>query len=395
MKQKLLRYFELDSLKRTDVIFTFVCIFFCILLYYIPTGFEGAQNENTKSVKAVLTEVDNSAIHSIGLIKTGEQFLTIKVANGQYKGKEYQAINHFSGKLEIDKFYKKGDKVFAVLETQGAEVTSAQVVDKYRISYELILVSIFSIVLIIYGGFTGLKSIISFFFSILLIWKIMLPMYLKAFNPIILSFIIVSILSFVIIFLVAGFNKKGLVAFWGAISGVFITTVLSVYFGRLFQIPGEIKPFAESLLYSGFSNLDLSAIFLSSIFIANSGAVMDISTDISASLAEIKHKKPNIKGSELVVSGIKIGRAVTGTMTTTLLLAYSGGYSTLLMIFISQGIPIENILNLQYVAAEILHTLVGSFGLVLVAPLTAIIGGFIFSYEKKEYQSIDQLEETI
>jgi len=45
----------------------------------------------------------------------------------------------------------------------------------------------------------------------------------------------------------------------------------------------------------------------------------------------------------------------------------------------AQGTPGANILNLTYVSAEILHTLVGSFGLVLTAPLTAFIGGVIYN----------------
>jgi Predicted multitransmembrane protein len=73
-----------------------------------------------------------------------------------------------------------------------------------------------------------------------------------------------------------------------------------------------------------------------------------------------------------------VGRAVIGTMTTTLLLAYSGGYTAMLMLFISKGMPISSAVNINYVAAQILHTMVGSFGLVTVAPFTAIIGGFIY-----------------
>ncbi|HHW56461.1 MAG TPA: YibE/F family protein [Clostridia bacterium] len=38
-----------------------------------------------------------------------------------------------------------------------------------------------------------------------------------------------------------------------------------------------------------------------------------------------------------------------------------------------------NTLNLNYIAAEILHTLVGSFGLITVGPLTALIGGYVFT----------------
>jgi uncharacterized membrane protein len=66
-------------------------------------------------------------------------------------------------------------------------------------------------------------------------------------------------------------------------------------------------------------------------------------------------------------------------MTTTLLLAYSGSYTAVLMVMMAQGTPAANILNLTYISAEILHTLVGSFGLVLTAPLTALIGGFIYN----------------
>ncbi len=49
------------------------------------------------------------------------------------------------------------------------------------------------------------------------------------------------------------------------------------------------------------------------------------------------------------------------------------------MVFMAQGIPMMNIFNLSYVSAEILHTLVGSFGLVLVAPCTAVAGGLILT----------------
>jgi uncharacterized membrane protein len=65
-------------------------------------------------------------------------------------------------------------------------------------------------------------------------------------------------------------------------------------------------------------------------------------------------------------------------MTTTLLLAYSGSYITLLMLFMGMGVPLLSMLNRTFVAAEILNTIVGSFGLVTVAPFTAVAGGLIY-----------------
>jgi uncharacterized membrane protein len=48
------------------------------------------------------------------------------------------------------------------------------------------------------------------------------------------------------------------------------------------------------------------------------------------------------------------------------------------MVFAAQGTPPEVFLNSTLVSAEVVKTLVGSFGLVLVAPFTALIGAWIF-----------------
>ena len=69
-------------------------------------------------------------------------------------------------------------------------------------------------------------------------------------------------------------------------------------------------------------------------------------------------------------------------MTTTLLLAYSGGYLTLMMTFAAQGTSPVDFINNPYVASEAVKTLVGSFGLVLVAPFTAAVGALIFGRNK-------------
>ncbi|MBF0230638.1 MAG: YibE/F family protein [Desulfamplus sp.] len=379
----LFKFFGLSSITRAELIFVGICITACIIMFYIPTGFEEAGIQNslfTLPVKAEVAEVDNSGIHTIGLIRTGEQSLVIEVLNGELKGKRFDTVNHFLGKLDLDKFYSAGDIVFAVVQGESdSNMTQIQIVDRYRIEIEFILTALFIFFLLIYAGWVGFKSLISFFFTALVIWKILLPGYLKFYPPILFSLSITTLLTGTIIFLIAGFTKKGWTAFLGAFAGVILTALLSILFGKYFAIPGEIKPFSETLLYTGFIKLNLSDIFLSGIFLASSGAVMDIAMDVSASMAEVKSQKPEIGFIDLTSAGFSVGRAVIGTMTTTLLLAYSGGYSTLLMVFIAQGVPMANILNIQYVSAEILHTVVGSFGLISVAPFTAIIGGIIFS----------------
>ena len=128
-----------------------------------------------------------------------------------------------------------------------------------------------------------------------------------------------------------------------------------------------------------YPHLNLNQKFNASIFVGASGAMMDLSVDITSGMCEVIRKKPNIGKLELIGSGIRIGQAAMGTMTTTLLLAYTGSCITQLMVFMAQGTPIINILNYKYIAGEILQTLAGSFALVTVAPFTAIVGGLVLS----------------
>ena len=118
---------------------------------------------------------------------------------------------------------------------------------------------------------------------------------------------------------------------------------------------------------------------MASIFLGSSGAVIDLSVDITSAIKEVVDKRPDIGRWEAVRSGLNVGRAAMGTMTTTLLLAYSGGYIALLMVFMAQGTPLYNILNYKYVAAELIHTIIGSFGLVTVAPFTALTAGTLLA----------------
>jgi uncharacterized membrane protein len=370
-----------------DKFFVLLVCLLTFVLFFIPTGFENRLQKDVLRARALITAVDNSELEQYGIVKTGNQGVEIEILNGPFKGLVTESNNMLMGKLELDKMFSIGDVALVVINMkENGEFVYANVIDHYRIRIELVLLLLFSGLLVLFAGWTGAKALLSFIFTGACIWKILLPGFLNGWNPILLSLLIISVLSGVIIFLVGGVTKRGLVAFLGTISGIGITAVISILFGGLFHIHGAIRPFSETLLYSGYAHLDLSAIFISGIFLASSGAVMDIGMDISASMSEIVHKKPDIHSSELILSGIKVGRAVVGTMTTTLLLAYSGSYSAVLMVMMAQGTPMSNILNLSYISAEILHTLVGSFGLVLTAPLTALIGGFI--YKKTEDLSL-------
>lgn len=369
-------------LKKADVYFVVFVVLTSVILWFLPTGFENPDlRKNTLREKAAVISVDDSDLKRFGLILTGEQSMEIEILSGEFKGQRVKASNVLMGQMSVDKLFRKGDRVLAVLKIDGetGEIINARAAEQYRVDIELVLFALFGLFLIGYARWTGFRALLSFVFTALAIWKVLIPLFLKGIPPLPVSFLIVSATTSIIMLLITGFTRKGAVALAGAISGVALTAVLAIVFGALFRVPGTAKDFAEMLLYSGFYSLRLTDIFLSGIFISSAGAVMDMAMDIAASQAEVVEKNPGISRKELIVSGFRVGQAVIGTMTTTLLFAYSGSFTFVLMVFMAQGTPMEYIFNISYVAAEILLTLVGSFGLVLVAPVTAMLGGFIYT----------------
>lgn len=394
-KNDILKYLDLShqstNIEKKDIILISIVLIITTALIWLPIEFWilGAtsksprivQDSNTIRVKARVLNVDNSNVLQTGIVRTGEQYFEAKILKGEYEDKTVRTVNNLSGTMQLDTFFRENDDALITVKIDSeGNIKRAQAVDHYRIDTEIILIAVFVFILILFAGWTGIKAALSFLFTAVFIWKILLPGFLSGWNPIFIAFIVVSILTFVIIFLIGGVNLRGLVAYIGSMIGIGLTAFFAIYFTNLMSIHGSVKEFSETLLYSGYDNLDLTKIFIAGIFLASSGAVMDIAMDISASMAEIKVNKADIPLWKHIQSGFVVGRAVIGTMTTTLLLAYSGGYTTLLMMLIAQGTPLINIFNLRYVAAEFVHTIVGTFGLVLVAPITAIVGGFIYAY---------------
>ena len=357
-----------------------VCVLLIFFLLLLPTGYEDAvQYRTAERCVAEVTAVDDSSIVDTGLVRSGEQRCSLTFTSGKFKGQAATGVNLLQGSLEQDKLFSEGDHALVVISYSGDTITNVTMIDHYRVPWELLMGLGFVLLLVLFAGRTGLRAIFSFVLTVLGIWKLLVPLYLKGYNPIWAGLVFTLLLTTIIIALVYGFDRRCAAAVSGSFLGILVTCVLGILFTDLFRLHGAVMAYSESLLYAGYQDLNLTQVFMASIFIGSSGAVMDLSVDITSAVYEVVEKRPDISRWEAVRSGINVGRAAMGTMTTTLLLAYSGGYIALLMVFMAQGTPPAHIFNYKYVAAEMVHTVIGSFGLVTVAPFTALCAGLLLA----------------
>lgn len=368
------------STSRRDRLFALVITTICIGLYFVDLARIPAAPAGIHARGRVIA-VDNSNVRTNLIVKTESQFLTVKLLDGPHQGQELAITNMLSGKMEFDEFYEVGATVLVEYDATKGKPATGLARGHYRLGLQLVLIGLFGLLLIGVAGVTGLKALLSFVFTAMVLWKVFFPLLLKGFAPLPTGMAVVGIFTAVITFSVGGMNRRGIATFAGSMMGVLLTCLLAVLFTQAFALHGAVRPFAETLLYSGHYDLRLTDIFIAGVFIASSGAVMDLAMDIAAAMDEIKQKNPDIGFREHLRSGLRVGRAVIGTMTTTLLLAYSSSHITLFLLFMAKGLPSKNILNAPFVAAEILNILVGSFGLVTVAPFTALVAGLLYHWK--------------
>lgn len=371
------------STVRREWIFSLVIAIICIALAFVNLAKVPSAPVGLHS-RGLVIDTDNSHVRINLIVKTEAQYLTVRLLNGPHKDEELNIGNMLTGKMEMDEFYETGDVVLVEYDVVDGIPQNGLARGHYRLSMQFALIILFGILLVVVAGVTGLKAMLCFVFAAMVLWKLFFPLLLRGYSPIPTGLIIVTLLVSVITLSVGGLNRRGIATFSGSMMGVLLTCGLAVWFSNAFKLHGAVRPFAETLLYTGYYELCLTDIFIASIFIASSGAVMDLAMDIAASMDEIILSQPDTGLVEHIHSGLRVGRAVIGTMTTTLLLAYSSSHITMFLLFIAKGLPAANILNAPFVAAEVLNILVGSFGLITVAPFTALVAGLLYRFDLKK-----------
>ena len=137
-----------------------------------------------------------------------------------------------------------------------------------------------------------------------------------------------------------------------------IAGIISYGFGNIAKLTGLSAQEAQMLMFipQGIE-FDFKGLLFAGIIIGALGAVMDVAMSISSAMDEIRSNNTSIATKDLVRSGLVVGRDIMGTMSNTLILAYTGSAIPLLLLFIAYETSIVNVLNLDLIATEVVRPL--------------------------------------
>lgn len=364
------------------ITFCFLIIFF-IFLYFFNNieRVELVNSSGTSYVKAVVNEIVEDNIQEDGS-RIGYQKVMLKVLSGKLKGQLIEGTSLAGYLYGAD--CTVGMKVIASI-SKYEDNASAAVYSYDRSNIIYIFVGLFLLMLWIIGGKKGFKSAIGLVFTFICIIYLFLPMLYKGYSPFLSAVIVIILITIVSLYLIDGITKKSISAMIGTIIGVIIAGICAAGFGYVAKISGyNVSEVEELVFVANNTELKVGGILFSAILIASLGAVMDVSMSISSTLTEIYNHNKNIGRVELFKSGINVGRDMMGTMSNTLILAFTGGSINTLILNYAYALKHNQIINMYEIGIEIMQGVSGSIAIILSVPLVSIISSYFFTYGRKK-----------
>lgn len=365
--------------------FDVVCKFFTILILFWIFFFhssvvtasqtysqnninETSRNETSKqlikgTVKKVLLDYQSKLPDGQ---KQREQLLKIKTSDGRL----IETVNSIPQNLSYQVILKKGDQILITEDQEAFYIEGF-----YRENICWILLGIFALLIFLVGGKKGVLAFLSLVIKISILLFVFIPAIKSGFSPIWAATIFCVVATFLTISLVSGFNYKTVSACLGTVAGVMIAGLIGTWAVHAARLSGLLEPEMESLHYQ-FPLIKIPEMISAGVLIGSLGASMDVGISVASALYEVYLAAPHKKMKELFEVGMNVGQDVMGTMVNTLILAYAG--SSLSTIILITQIDPNFLMNMELVVKEIILSVVGSIGLILTIPFTALLSSYLY-----------------
>jgi len=239
------------------------------------------------------------------------------------------------------------------------------------------LIGLFLLVSVVVARFKGLRAFLATAASLAIVIGFVVPRIVAGAHPVPISLLGVGAILILAIYFVHGVSWSTTAAMIGTFLAAVVTMLLGIVFTDLAHLTGFGSEDA-AMIAATAPNIALRGLMLAGLMIGALGALTDITIVQAAVVRELAHADPDWDVRALYQRGMNVGLDHIGSLVNTLVLAYTGAALPLLVLLGQGEIGFARAVNLELIAAEVVHTLVGSIGLVLAVPVTTLIAAFMF-----------------
>jgi uncharacterized membrane protein len=179
------------------------------------------------------------------------------------------------------------------------------------------------------------------------------------------------------LYIIYGWNVKTHTAVLGSFLALIITGVLALIFVNNTRLTGygDENMFYISQLTQ--NTMNVRSLLLAGILIGTLGVLDDLVISQASAVFELFRNQPDQNFKKLYKSAMNIGQDHIAATVNTLVLAYAGASLPMLLLFSFGNVNYGLAINLEYIAEEIVRTIVGSLGLFAAVPITTALAALV------------------
>ena len=350
---------------------------------YLAKDYSRVNNDSTDFVSGKIVEITSSNLEYDQDLKInlGKQVVVVEILEGKSAGKRVEIDNYLTAAHNVE--VAIGSKVIISADEPDG-------IDSYYTVYNfdrglgmIIFTCVLLLVIIAIGRGKGVKAILGLAYTLYLVIFLLLPTVFSGYSPVLMSIICVALSTIVTLMLLNGASKKTYSTIVATVLGVVLSAGGFYLMSLVLKVNGFSVDEAESLvLINQATGLSIKDILFAGILISSLGAIMDVGMSIVSALSELFHHQPNLTQKQIFDSGIEIGKDMIGTMTNTLILAFTGSAFVSLLVLFSYNVDIKQLLSSNYIAIEFAQGIAGTLGIVLTVPIASFISAWALTNKK-------------
>ncbi|HLO33759.1 MAG TPA: YibE/F family protein [Anaerolineales bacterium] len=325
------------------------------------------------TVRARVTQIIGEGEIDLGGTLQRYQVARVELLEGEYKGIPMEMDYGKRQVLSNAVYLKPGDQILVTVGARPDGVLTVYFADFVRTSSLLWITAIFVAVILVISRWEGLRSLLGMVFSLLVIIGYIIPHILVGEDPVLVSIIGSVILLGVTLYLTYGWNLKTHAAVVSMILVLLITGTLAGIFVLFARLTGSGDENALFLLQMLNTEINLRGLLLGGMIIGALGVLDDLVISQASAVFELRQANEALGFRELFRAAMRIGQDHVAATVNTLVLAYAGASLPMLLMFSLGRGNYGFLVNFEFIAEEIVRTLVGSLGLISAVPLTTAI----------------------
>jgi uncharacterized membrane protein len=370
-------------MKNNPVSFIVMILLVGLVAWMVIPSFSGVElpvvnmsSMGSENVKARVQDIIEEGEATLGETVQRYQVARVELLEGDYRGIVMEMDYGRRQILSNNVYLRPGDQILVTVGARPDGVLTVYFADFVRINSILWLVAIFIVTILVLSRWKGLRSLLSMALSLAIIIGYIIPHILAGEGPLRVSITGAIVLLMVTLYLTYGWNLKTHAAVLGMVIVLLITGALAGLFVYTTRLTGSGDENALFLMQMLNTQINLRGLLLGGMIIGALGVLDDLVTTQSSAVFELHHINPALGFGELFRSVMRIGQDHVAATVNTLVLAYAGAALPMLLMFSLGRGNYGTFVNFEFVAEEIVRTIVGSLGLIAAVPLTTAIATY-------------------